>query len=173
MKVRWIMLWGVSTLLCATVQEVQAVAFKCHNQTDLKFRMRVHDRGKWRDWAEMLPNYWECPARKVERKNHAVEIDVWTAKAGKEQWVEFYRGKHGSHTFTRVVHLFKHNNGTVVMAWHDEPPGCRGKPVWNGQGVSNGCLIESGWHGRMLGNLLKKAAKVIVGTAIKAIFLGG
>jgi hypothetical protein len=157
----------------AAVNEAEAVAFKCHNQTDLKFRMRVHDRGNWRPPVEMPPTYWECPARGVERKNHAVEIDVWTAKEGREQWVPFYRGTHGSHTFTRIVHLFRDNSGNVVMAWHDEPPGCRDKPVWNGQGVSNGCLIASGWQERLLGNLLRQAAKVIAGTAIRAIFLGG
>ena len=163
---RGILLAGCSL---AAVNETEAVSFKCHNQTDLKFRMRVHDRGNWKQWVEMPPNYWECPGKGVKRKKHDVEIDVWTAKGGPARWVSFYRGRHGSHTFTRVIHLFKRNDGTVVMAWHDEPPGCRGKPVWNGQGVSNGCLIVSGWQEK----LLQKAAKEIIGAGIKAIFLGG
>ncbi len=168
------LLGGLLLAACSlgVTNEAQAVSFKCHNQTDLKFRMRVHDRGQFRPWVEMPQNYWDCPAKSVKRTDHAVEIDVWTAKNGKEQWVAFYRGTHGSYTFTRVIHLFKSNNGNIVMAWHDEPPGCRDKPVWDGQKVSNGCLIESGWQERLLGDLLKKAAKEIAGTALKAIFLG-
>jgi hypothetical protein len=104
--------------LLAAGQRAEAVAFKVHKQTDLEFRMRVHDRGAWRDWVTMRPQYWDVPAGDVKRTRHAVEIDVHDGT----DWVPFYRGTHGSKTFTRVLLLFKDGEGNVGMAWFDEPP---------------------------------------------------
>ena len=174
MNVRWITLWGVTTLLFAAVQEVQAVAFKCHNQTNLKFRMRVHDRGEWRPWAEVPSGNWEWPARKVKRTEHHVEIDVWTKNTAnnRSEWIPFYRGHHGSRAFTRIVHLYQDGQGRIVMTWYDEPPGCRDKPVWDGQRTHEGCLAKSGWTDDLLKKLAKDAVKTIAQTAIKAIIAG-
>src|SRR5262245_9153877 len=90
----------------------EAVSFKVHNQTDLEFRMPVHDRGAWREWVTIPAQYWDVPAGGVKRTRHAVEIDVRDGQG----WVPFYRGTHGSKTFTRVLHLFKDGEGNVVMA---------------------------------------------------------
>ena len=139
-------------------QDALAVAFKVHNQTDMSFRMRVKDRGQWRDWAQMNPGYWECPARSVKRTDHEVEIDVWAVPHGKSapEWVAFHRGVHGSRFFTRIVHLYRDQSANVVMTWYDEPHGCRDKPVWNGQTTNHGCLIKSGWAERELPKIGKK-----------------
>ena len=175
MNVRWIVFWAGGALFFTAAQEAQAVAFKCHNQTNLKFRMRVQDRGEWRPWAEMPSGYWECPAKSVKRTEHNVEIDVWTTNRdnSKTEWVPFYRGQHGSRVFTRIIHLYQDPQGNVVMTWYDEPAGCRGKPVWDGRKTDDGCLAKSGWTEALLKKLAKEAVREIAKTAIKAIFAGG
>jgi hypothetical protein len=142
-------------------QKAEAVAFKVHNQTDQEFRMRVHDRGAWREWVTMPPQYWDCPAGGVKRTKHAVEIDVRDG----EEWVPFYRNSHGTKTFTRVVHLYKDGEGNIVIAWFDEPPTVRSKPVWDGTKINHGKLLKSGW----LVGALKGAVKVIKTAAGKII----
>lgn len=174
MIVRWIRLGIVSTLPFAGVQEVQAVAFKCHNQTNLKFRMRVHDRGEWRDWQEMGKGYWGDTAKKVKRTEHTVEIEVWTTNRenNRVEWIPFYRGDHESRRFTRIVHLYQDQQGNVVMTWYDEPPGCRGKPAWDGQKTHDGCLAKSGWTEALLKKPTREMVREIAKTAIKAIIAG-
>jgi hypothetical protein len=154
----------VGFLLLVVTDYAQAVAFKVYNQTDLIFRMRVHDRGHWRPWAVIYPEYWECPAKSVKRTNHAIEIEVQY----QGRWVPFYSNSHGSKMCTRVIHLFKNERGIVVILWHDEPPGCRSKPFWDGLNEHNGCLIKSGWAEKALSG----AGTMIAGTMIKAIFAG-
>ncbi|MEK6675127.1 MAG: hypothetical protein AABZ47_05655 [Planctomycetota bacterium] len=155
--------------------EVQAVAFKVHNQSTQKFRMRVNDRGSWREWVEMPPGFWDVTAPKVTREDHEVEIDVFTSntRRPKPEWVSFYRGRHGSRAFTRVLHLFEYvdvgKQKAIFMTWHDEPPGCRGKPVFENGQFKNGCLVKSGWSD----DLLKQAAKKIAETAIYQVVGGG
>jgi hypothetical protein len=159
-------------MLIGSTNTAHAVAFKVHNQTpDLKFRMRVHDRGAWRPWAEMPPGFWAVTAPKVERTEHDVEIEVWVTPAGKSapEWVAFYRNHHGSRVFTRVLHLYRDGAGNVVMTWYDEPPGCRGQPVRRGDKTDDGCLAKSGW----IEDTLKKAAVKIGETALMAVFAGG
>jgi hypothetical protein len=157
------------------VAEAQAVAFKVHNQSSYKFRMRVHDRGNWREWVDVPAGFWGVTGEKVERTEHDVEIDVFTTKEGKPDaaWVPFYRGHHGSRVFTRVLHIFEFvasdQQRTVVMTWNDEPPGCRDKPVFEGGQFKNGCLLRSGWSE----DLLKRAAIKIGETVIRAIIAGG
>jgi len=136
--------------------------------------MRVLDRGNWRPWIDIPKDFWDVTAANVERTDHDVEIDIFTANAGRPQpeWVAFYRGRHGSRVFTRVLHLFEYvpPNGqrSVIMTWHDEPPKCRDKPVFENGQFRNGCLVKSGWTD----DLLRKAAVKIAETAIWAI-LGG
>lgn len=146
-----------------TAQQAYAVAFKCHNQTQHTFRFRVHDRGQWRNWVVMRPNYWACPGPKVKRTSHGVEIDIWAPINGRPQWVPFYRGTHGSRLFTRVIHLYSTNN-QINMGWYDEPHTVRDKPVWTGTTIRKGKLLRSGWA--------KRAIKRIAGTAIKVYLIG-
>jgi hypothetical protein len=146
--------------------QAQAVEFKIHNQTSFRFRIRVHDRNEWRAWVEVAPGFWDVVAPKVERKDHDVEIDVYTNKAegSSPDWIPFHRGRHGSKVFTRVLHLSQPKDGQrpVILTWHDEPPGCRDKPVLeeNGQ-FKNGCLVKSGWGDELLKQVAEKIAPAI------------
>lgn len=148
-----------ATLLGAA--RAEAVAFKCHNQTNQTFRFRVHDRGAWRKWETMQPGYWACPGPMVKRTKHRIQIDVETTKDGKKQWVPFYRGTHGSKVFTRIIHLYNKKAEEISMEWYDEPPSVRDKPVWTGNKVSKGKLLKSGW--------LKRELKKVAGTTLKLV----
>lgn len=171
MKTRWIPICIASFALFAAADDVQAVAFRCHNQTELKFRIRIFDDGAWLRWTEMPSKYWDAPARKVKRTKHKVEIEVWTTKKGADrpEWVTFYQDQHESRALTRVIHLYQDKQGHIVTTWYDEPPGCRGKPTWDGQKTHHDCLTKSGWTEKLL---KEKAVKEIENTTIKAIFAG-
>ncbi len=165
-------------LLVATIaglgSEAFAVDFGVHNQTNLKFRMRVQDRGQFPEWAEMRPGFKDATARSVERADHAVEIDIWTTAEGKTQpdWVAFYRGTHASRAFTRKLHLFEYRdmNGkpAIFMTWHDEPPGCRDWPLFENGQFKNGCLLRSGWTD----DIFQRAAQIVGNTALRVIIAG-
>ena len=174
MNVRSIPFCVVSLLLFGTADDAYAIAFKCHNQTSLKFRVRVHDRGEWQPWAEMPPGYWGAPAKDVERAEHDMEIEVWTKEKGTDDyaWILFYSGRHPSRAFTRVIHLYQDQPDRFLMTWYDQPPGCRGKPTWNGKKILDECLTRSGWTDELLKKLVKEGGVDIAKTTFKRIVAG-
>lgn len=117
-----------------------AVAFKLKNDARFSVRARVHDRGAWMPWMTYNPGGWAVFGPKVERTNHHVQIDVWTSQG----WKRVYSGTHGSHTLTRVIHIMDGPDGDPIIAWWDEPIGCRGMPIDPRRGGQT-CLWPSGW----------------------------
>jgi hypothetical protein len=141
------------------------VSFKCYNQTDMKFRMQVRDRGEWRG-CEMEPGYWDCPAKEVTRGDHQVKIDIWVAAAGEKpgQWVTISDTEHASQTVTRVLHIYRNKDGVIVMAWYNEPPLVypRPKPKYNPETnkVSSWPLVHAGWNEKDLEKALSEPKKI-------------
>jgi hypothetical protein len=141
------------------------VSFKCYNQTDLKFRMQVQDRGQWRG-CEMEAGYWDCPAKKVTRGTHQVKIDLWVPAVDEKpgQWVTISDAQHGSQTVTRILHIYKNKNDIIVMAWYDEPPLVvpRPKPQYHRDKdkVSSWPLIRSDWNDKDLEKALSEPKKI-------------
>jgi hypothetical protein len=88
----------------------------------------------------MPPEYWASTAEKVKRQNHQVEIQILSTN---DQWYNFYYGNNSVSWATRVLHLYVQQDGNIPVIWHDEPPTCRDKPVWDGQHERNGCLVNS------------------------------
>lgn len=133
----------------------QAVAFKAKNDASFSVRIRVADRGSWRPWVTFNPGDWGPFAESVERAHHSVQLEVWTSSG----WNPAYSGTHGSFMFTRVLQVIDGPNGYPLLAWWDEPPGCRGMPPHPSTGGGT-CLKESGgWYWRKVYSFARRVGQ--------------
>lgn len=133
----------------------RAVAFKAKNDASFSIRVRVSDCGSWRPWVTFNPGDWGNFAERVERAHHSVQLEVWTTSG----WNPVYSGAHGSFMFTRVLQVMDGPNGDPLLAWWDEPPGCRGMPPHPSIGGKT-CLKESGgWYWQKLYSFARRAGQ--------------
>lgn len=132
--------------------ETFAVAFKLKNDASFTVRVRAYDRGEWRPWVKFAPGGWGDFAQKVERSSHTIQLEKWVGGG----WERVYQGNHGSRMFTRVLQVVDAPDGSPLLAWWDERPGCRSMPPHPERGGST-CLKESGgWYWKTLYRAAKK-----------------
>jgi hypothetical protein len=107
----------VAIVMLQFANEAGAVSFKMKNRTNQTYRMRVMDRGQWRDYVQVLPGSSVTVAGGVTRSDHNVELEVYE----NGQWYPVHTGQHGSRAFTRVA-ILKDEKGSTYLDWYDEMP---------------------------------------------------